>query len=184
MEKEEQSLIQNLSRRGENLVKDNIGEGKILVKLKGSFGQALVITDKNLYVLKWGWLAGNLLGGRCMSFAHRHIVGLEIRKGWFTGTFEVLTPATQNDQKSYWGTGNNNAIESDNVITFDNSGFGLFQKAVRIGLELINKSHVQNSQNSPNETNYSELGKLSELRERNIITQEEFEAKKKKILGI
>jgi hypothetical protein len=184
MEKEEQSLIQSLGRRGEKLVKDNIGEDKILVKLKGSFGEALVITDKNLYVLKWGFMAGNLLGGRCMSFAHRNIVGLEIRKGWVTGTFEVLTPATQNDQKSYWGTGSNDAIRSDNVITFESNKFDLFQEAVKIEQELINKSHAQNSQNSPNETNYSELEKLSELRDKNIITQEEFEAKKKKILGI
>jgi len=177
-------LIQRLGGRGEKLVRDNISGDKILVKLQGSFGEALVITDKNLYVLKWGFMAGNFLGGRCMSFGHRNIVGLEIKKGWATGTFEVLTPATQNAQKSYWGTGSNNAIRSDNVITFQSNKFNLFQEAVKIGRELINKSHSQNSQDSQNETNYSELEKLAELRDKKIITQEEFEAKKKKILGL
>lgn len=183
--KEEYShLIQRLGGRGEKLVRDNISDDKILIKLQGSFGEALVITDKNLYVLKWGFMAGNFLGGRCMSFGHRNIVGLEIKKGWATGTFEVLTPATQNTQKSYWGTGSNNAIRSDNVITFQSNKFNLFQEAIKIGRELINKSHSQNNQNSQNETNYSELEKLAELKDKKIITQEEFEAKKKKILGL
>lgn len=177
-------LIQRLGGRGEKLVRDNISGDRILVKLQGSFGEALVITDKNLYVLKWGFMAGNFLGGRCMSFGHRNIVGLEIKKGWVTGTFEVLTPATQNAQKSYWGMGGNSAIQSDNVITFQSNKFNLFQEAVKIGRELINKSHSQNIQNSQNEPNYSELEKLAELKEKKIITQEEFEAKKKKILGL
>jgi hypothetical protein len=183
--KEEHShLIQKLGGRGEKLVRDNISEDKIFVKLKGSFGEALVIADKNLYVLKWGFMAGNFLGGRCMSFGHRNIVGLEIKKGWTTGTFEVLTPATQNAQKSYWGMGSNNAIRSDNVITFQSNKFNLFQEAVKIGRELINKSHSQGSQNSQNEPNYSELEKLAELKEKGIITQEEFNLKKKQILGL
>lgn len=182
--KDQDNLIQKLDGRGEKLVKANIGEDKIIVKLKGSFGEALVITDRNLYVLKWGFMAGNFLGGRCMSFGLRNIVGLEIKKGWTTGTFEVLTAATQNAQKSYWGTGSNNAIQSDNVITFQSSMFNLFQEAVKIGRELINKSHFQNNQNIPNGTNYSELEKLAELKEKGIITQEEFNSKKKQILGL
>ena len=178
------NLIQNFGGRGEKLARANISEDKILVKLKGSFGEALVITDKNLYVIKWGFMAGNFLGGRCIAFGHRNIVGLEIKKGWATGTFEVLTPATQNAQKSYWGSGSNSAIRSDNVVTFQSNKFDLFQEAVKIGRELVNKSHSQNSQSSQNEPNYSELEKLAELKEKKIITQEEFEAKKKKILGL
>jgi len=177
-------LIQRFGNRGEKLVRDNIGDDKILIKLQGSFGEAIVITDRNLYVLKWGFMAGNLLGGRCIAFGHRNIVGLEIKKGWVTGTFEVLTPATQNTQKSYWGSGSNNAIQSDNVVTFQSNKFDLFQEAVKIGRELINKSHFQNSQNSQSMPNYSELEKLAELKDKKIITQEEFEAKKKKILDL
>jgi hypothetical protein len=177
-------LVQRLGGRGERLVRDNISGDKVLVKLQGSFGEALVITDRNLYVLKWGFMAGNFLGGRCIAFGHRNIVGLEIKKGWVTGTFEVLTPATQNAQKSYWGSGSNSAIQSDNVVTFQSNKFDLFQEAVKIGRELINKSHLQNIQSSQNMPNYSELEKLAELKDKKIITQEEFEAKKKKILGL
>lgn len=177
-------LMQRLGSRGEKLVRDNISDDKVLVKLQGSFGEAIVITDRNLYVLKWGFMAGNFLGGRCIAFVHRNIVGLEIKKGWVTGTFEVLTPATQNAQKSYWGASSNSAIQSDNVVTFQSNKFDLFQEAVKIGRELINKSHLQNIQSSQNMPNYSELEKLAELRDKKIITQEEFEAKKKKILSL
>lgn len=178
------NLIQKISRRGEKLVKQNIHEEKILVKLQGSFGEALIITDKRFYVLKWGFMAGNFLGGRCLDFGYSNVVGLEIKKGWVTGTFEVLTPASQNAQKSYWGTGSNSAITSDNVVTFFAERFNLFQEAVKIGRELIHNPYFKNSQNSQVESNYSELEKLAELKEKGIITQEEFEVKKKKILGL
>jgi len=181
------NLIHNLGNRGERLIEENLHGDKIIVKLKGSFGEGLVITDKRLYVLKWGFMAGNFLGGRCIDFGYSNIVGLEIKKGWGTGTFEVLTPATQNAQKSYWGTGNNSAIRSDNVVTFQSNKFGLFQEAVKIGrgqLQNLNLQSIHNSQSIPVTSNYSDLEKLAELKGKGIITKEEFEAKKKKILDL
>jgi len=181
------NLIHNLGNRGERLIEENLHGDKIIVKLKGSFGEGLVITDKRLYVLKWGFMAGNFLGGRCIDFGYNNIVGLEIKKGWGTGTFEVLTPATQNAQKSYWGTGNNSAIRSDNVVTFQSNKFGLFQEAVKIGrgqLQSLNLQSIHNSQPMPVASIYSDLEKLAELKNKGIITKEEFEAKKKKILDL
>lgn len=179
-------LIQKLGGRGEQILKENINknEEKMFVTLQGSFGEGLVITDKRLYVLKWGWMAGNILGGRCGAFDFNSITGLEIKKGLLTGTFEVLTPATQNAQKSYWGINNKNAIKSDNVITFQQNKFNLFQEATKIGRELINKTYPKGGWNSQEKPDYSELEKLAELKEKGIITQEEFEAKKKRILGL
>lgn len=180
------NLIQKLDGRGEKLLMENINENeeKVFVKLQGSFGEVLVITDKSLYILKWGFMAGSILGGRCNAFGFNSITGLEIKKGLLTGTFEVLTPATQNTQKSYWGSGSNDAIKSDNIVTFQQNKFNLFQEAVKIGRELINKSYSKSRQNSQEKPDYSELEKLAELKEKGIITQGEFEAKKKKILDL
>jgi len=174
--------MQNFGDRGEKILKENIvnNEEKIFVKLQGSFGEGLVITDKRLYVLKWGFMTGNLIGGRCNVFEFGNITGIEIKKGW-TGTFEVLTPATQNTQKSYWGKDNNSAIKSDNIVTFQQDKFNLFQEATKIGREMISNFH---SKGSVKTTDYSELEKLAELKEKGIITQEEFNAKKKSILGL
>jgi hypothetical protein len=178
------NLVYELGSRGESLVRENIHGDKIIVKLQGSFGEGLVITDKRIYVLKWGFMAGNFLGGRCIAFGFNNIVGLEIRKGWATGTFEILTPSTQNTQKTYWGSGENSAIKSDNIVTFQSNKFQIFQEAVRIGRELIHNPHAQTMQGSAPSTNYSDLEKLAELRDKGIITKEEFEIKKKKILDL
>jgi hypothetical protein len=114
-----------------------------------------------------------------LSFDYRVVTAIEIKKGLFTGTFEVLTPATQNAQKSYWAVGNNSAARSDNVVTFQRKGFEVFQRAAEIGRELMTKSHNHNTNN-----NYlQELEKLSDLKEKGIITDEEFTKKKKQILG-
>ena len=179
---EPKNLLENLSGRGEKLLHYNLDDTeKIFVKLKGTFGEGLVITNKRLYVLKWGWMSGNIIGGRCNGFSFHHIVSLEIKKNLITGTFEVLTPATQNTQKSYWGLREKNAIKSDNVITFQRKKFKLFQEATNIGREMIHKSTSTLINNGKN--NLDDLKKLADLRDNGIITEAEFNAKKKSILG-
>lgn len=178
--KKEVKLIQDYGSRGEKIFKDNIQEHeKTLVKIKGSWGEGLVITDRRICVLKWGFMVGNTFGGRCMVFELKNVTGIEIKKGLMTGTFEILTPATQNTQKSYWSSGSNSAAESDNVITFQRSDFSTFQEAANIGRDLIgNHSH----QNQTDELD--KLKKLAELKKDGVITNEEFELKKKQILGL
>lgn len=137
------TLIQDLGSRGEKLLAENIHDNEqTLAKLKGSWGEGLVVTDKRLYILKWGFLAGSTFGGRCNAFDYHQITSIEIKKGVITGTVEILTAATQNSQKTYWGSGNNSAIKADNIVTFkDRKAFPLFQEAVKLGRDLITKAH-------------------------------------------
>lgn len=132
------SIVQNLGNRGESLLANNISSDEtIYVKLKGSLGEGFVVTDKRVYVLKWGYMTGNTFGGRCLAFELRNVTSIEFKKKLATGTVEVLTPATQNAQKSYWGQGANSALKSDNVITFQRSQFKHFQKGVNIARDII-----------------------------------------------
>ena len=178
------NFIQNLGNRGEKLIEENLHGDKVFVKLKGAFGQGLVITDKRIYVLKWGYMTGNFFGGRCTGFGYNNIVGLEIRKNLSTGIFQVLTPSNQESQKTYWGTGSNDATRSDNIVTIFSNDFNSFQEAAKIGRELIQNPGLYNIKNNKFPNNYSDLEKLAELKEKGIITKEEFEAKKKNILDL
>lgn len=174
----ENELIENLKGRGEKIFKSNISEKeKVLVKMKGSFGEALVITDKKFYVLKWGFMTGNTISASCIAFDHHNISGLNIRKGLLTGTFEILTPATQNVKKSYWGSGDKSALHSENIVTFQNNKFTLFQKALQIGKEMTS-SKDKNIQHQ----DFDKLEKLADLQKKGIISKEEFEQKKKELL--
>lgn len=178
----EQNLIESLGR-GEKLLQKNVeSDEKILVKLLGNFGQAFVITSKRLYVLKWGFVVGLTFGGKCNSFELSNITGIQIKHSIFTGVVEVITPGNQDRRNiGYWGQGNDDAIKSDNAVTFETRDLKFFQEAVNLGRNLI--ANVHNDGAKPH-SDLDQLDKLAELREKGILTEEEFAAKKKQILGL
>lgn len=53
-----------------------------------------------------------------------------------------------------------------------------------LNLANIKDNSVPENKNSQPQTSYSELNELAKLKEKGVITDAEFEAKKKQILGI
>lgn len=52
-------LIDKLNSRGEGILKKNLhADEELIAKLKGSFGEAFVVTNHNVYVVKWGFMTG------------------------------------------------------------------------------------------------------------------------------
>ena len=181
---DKQNLIQNLGGRGEKILENNISnKEKVIIKLKGAHGEGLVVTDNKVYVLKWGFMAGSTFGGRCLGFHFNDIMGVELKKGIFIGALEILTPSIQNTQKTYWGAkgGGNSAIESDNIVTFRRNEFSIFQETARLIREMVGNEKVREKSDG---TGLEELEKLSQLKDKGIITKEEFETKKRQILGL
>jgi hypothetical protein len=173
-----QNLIVKLGWRGERTLNQNLSsDEKIFIKLKGAFGQGLAVTDKRIYIIKWGWMTGNLVGSKCITFEYKNVTGVHLKKGWTTGAFEVFSAATQSSNKGYWGS---NAAKSDNIVTF-NARTGLFQEATNFIRNKINHTHTNINSTT---FNFSDLEKLAELRDKGIITAEEFDAKKKSLLAL
>jgi len=182
-------LIMPLKGRGDKILKQNLTEGeKILVKLQGNNGQALVMTNKRLYIVKWGFVAGNTFGGKCIGYEYKNITALEINKHFLNHVFQVLTPATQHQKLQTIGGRDkgNNVTESDFAVSYSgNKVIPLFQEAVNKGRQIINKVHEAGSNTvSTTHDSIGQLERLAELKERGILTEEEFNAKKKQILGI
>lgn len=143
MENVKDSLIQPLGARGEKHLSANMrADEKIIAKLKGQWGEGFVLTDHHIYIVKWGYYAGSLFGGRCISFDYRNVVGLEIKKGLLTGVVEVLSPATQNANLSYWAQNQNSAIRSNHAVAFTSTKkLELFQRAVVLARDQMNRTH-------------------------------------------
>ena len=177
-----ETLIESLGSRGEKHLKSNLqADEKIIVKLKGH-SSGFVLTDHRIYIVKWGWTTGSAFGGRCTAFDYANVVGLEIKKNLTTGILLVMSAATRDTDMSYWSTGSNNALRSNYAVTFQGGRhFKAFQEAVVIGRDLINQQH---SGSAPTEKYSYSLEKLAELRDKGIITGDEFDAKKKQILGL
>lgn len=182
-------LVMPLSGRGEKIVNQNMSEDeKILVKLQGNNGQALVMTNKRLYIVKWGFVAGNTFGGKCVGYEYKNVTALEINKHMVNHIFQVLTPATQHQKLQTIGgrEKGTNATESDFAITYSNSKVvPLFQVAVNKGRQIIEKAHeTSGSQTAADDGGLQQLERLAELKDKGILTNEEFQAKKKQILGL
>lgn len=177
-------LIHKLGGIGEKLCQENVSSNEeIGIKLQGAFGEAIIATNKALYILKWGFMAGNFLGGRCIAFPYKNITSIEIKKSLTYNTFEVVSPGTQNAQKSYWGAGNNNAIEADNVVTFHDNKRQFFQQATNIVRELMHQAHFGKNVNSlENQDLVTKLKELKEMFQEKIISKQEFEKAKRKLL--
>ena len=178
----DKSHIKNLGPRGEQILESNLQTGEeILIKLRGNFGQALVLTDKHIYIPKWGFMTGNTFGSKCMVFSYNNIIGIDIKKGIADNTLTILSSATRNNPLlSYWGRGSRDAKKSDYAVTFRQQDFSLFQYAANLGRELVNKyNHYTAPMN-----NLDSLEKLAKLKDKGILTEEEFSIKKKELLGI
>ncbi len=182
-------MIDDLDKKGEKLLKDNlVNDEKVLIKLKGTFKEAFVLTDKRLYVLKWGFMTGNTFGGRCIAYDFNNITGVEFKKHFSTGYVEIHTPSNQNTQKSYWANSNssNSSLKADNIVNFVRKQFDIFQEAVNKTRVIISDAKVPNSVQTQKETSdvsvADELVKLANLKEQGIITQEEFQREKDRLL--
>jgi hypothetical protein len=185
---EDVNVIEPLDNQGEALFKKNLHEGEtVLVKLKGAFGQAFVVTDSHVYILKYGFMAGHTFGGQCVAYGFNQITGIEIRKSLATGVVEVLTAADKNTRgKTYWGQGKESATEADNMVSFQVYRQGqAFQLGVSIARETIQKA--LNARTPPvveQQSAADEIEKLALLRDKGIVTEEEFQAKKRRLLGL
>lgn len=184
---ETSELIMPLKGRGDKILQQNLSENEeVFVKLQGSNGQALVLTDKRLFIVKWGWLAGSTFGGKCIGYEYRNITALEAHKHLVTHVVQVLTPATQHQKLSNYGGRDKgtNVTESDFAISYsDKKLVPLFQQAVNLGRELISKAHESGASKSSGD-DIDKLERLAKLKEQGVITEQEFAAKKKQILGL
>ena len=74
-----------------------------------------------------------------------------------------------------------NAIKTDYAVTFPKQKLDSFQTAASMARDLIARHHAGNDRL---DNGLGSLEKLTELRNKGIVTEEEFAAKKKQILGL
>lgn len=182
-----QTLVMPLKERGEKILAQNLQPNEeVMVKLQGQFGQALVMTNKRLYIVKWGMQAGSTFGGKCIAYEYRNITAIEIRKHAMSRFVQILTPATQDRKLSYWANSDKpeSAIASDFAVTYETKKDPLFQEAVNTARRVMEKLHEGAHHSVAADDSLDQLEKLAELKQKGILTDEEFQAKKKQLLGL
>lgn len=178
--------------RAKKLAERNISSDEnIEFTIIGEWWQCIVVLQDRLLVVKPGFMAGATFGGRVTSFYYRDINGIEVNTGLLTGVIEINTPSYQGTQeKDFWNIRNKNSdpYKVSNCIPImkrdlaqQNAQLEKLREKIREAKqEQTVSSHITPA--SSGSSFAAELEQLVALRESNVLTEEEFQQAKRKLL--
>jgi hypothetical protein len=169
------------------------GEEAIAV-IKGASSQAIIAFPTRLFVVKPGFMAGSTFGARVTSFDYRNITAIEVNKKLVTAVIEVIAAGYQGTASTnFWSS--KDGVDPYRISNCLPLGRDDLNKA-ESKLALIRRqiSQVQNPVSAAVSTTPSpasatagiadQLAKLSELREQGVLSGDEFELAKKRVLTL
>jgi len=185
---EYERLLEELDHAGEILLAQNLQKGEdILVKVQGDWGGAFVVTNRRIYVIKHGLWSGRMTGGQCTGFPLEQVASINLNTAMLVGAVEVLAAGTLVGRGSVsWTGANKKAREAENVVLFRVGGgrSAVFQRAVSIAQNAVFSVAERRVNEKKDRSSANEIQQLASLRDKGILTEEEFQAKKKQLLGL
>jgi len=141
------------------------------------YNGTLILTDTGV-IIKRG-AKGFLLGGGMLrgdkTIPYSSIIAVQLKKAGLVAGFLQLTLKGGSEAKS----GLFQSTTDENTVNFHSRRNKIFEEAKQLIEERINSNGTP-----AKSSNLDELEKLAELKAKGIITEEEFNAKKKSILGL
>lgn len=187
----------------EAIASNRIGSEPVKLILIGNvaYAGALVAFEDRCLIAKGGamgsFMAGSLGGGRVTTFYFDQITGIEYNSGLISGVLEVLTPSYQGTaNKDFWkgisSGGLRNLDDNDpwklsNTLPLNKDDYRTAKPLIDSLRKLISeyrRGGIQQQATPARQNNLSEeLLKLSELRDKGVLSDDEFTAAKAKLLG-
>lgn len=178
-----------LKPRTQRLLTGTLGANEtVLAAMNGATAAStLVLTDQRAIIIKVGWMTGQTLGGKVVSFPYRNITSVEVRASIASGTFEISAGGMQGPERSYWSvnkSGQANAWHSPNTIPIAKRQVGTFQRAADLIREQSERASGSGAASAPAaQTIPEQIQSLAALRDQGLLSAEEFDAKKTELLG-
>ena len=156
---------------------------KVLIAIRGSFREYLICTNKNVYIVKKGFMTGHFLGKGNFHIPYNKITNVEIDMHLLSGYFEISTGGLENKRLNYWSSNDNeNPAKQPNCISLNKVVLSDFEKARDFILnhedETKNVGIIKNEKSIP-----EQIREYKQLLDDEIISKEEFEEKKKELLA-
>ena len=152
---------------------DNVSNNKVYKGYNGT----LIITDSNVTLKRGvkGFLFGGgyLRGDKTIPFSS--IVAVQLKKAGLTAGYLQLTLKGGSEAKG----GLFQSVRDENTINFYNNKNKDFEEA-----KLLIEQKISQPNNHPQGSGLGDLEKLADLKDKGVITQEEFDRKKKQLLGL
>ena len=156
----------------------------------GGWSQAIVALDDRLLVIKPGMAAMATFGARVTSFYYRDITGIEVNTGLVQGVIEINTPSYQGiAQKDFWSVrdNNKNPFQVTNCLPISKRDLKDYRPYIdRLRTMIREAKHGPTTPPAPHQsgnTLSSELEKLVSLRDLGVLTDEEFQQAKKRLIS-
>lgn len=159
----------------------------ILLELKGAFKEYLICTEKMVYIVKKGFMTGHTFGNGAFHLPYSSITNAEVDMRLTTGYFELSGAGLENKHLSYWSNDKkDSAQQQPNVISLaSRANANDFREAAQFIMQR--KAELEEAEKPVVTQPVSaadEILKFKNLLDQGIISQEEFDAKKKQLLGL
>lgn len=161
----------------------------ILVALKGAFKEYLICTDTSVHIIKKGFMTGHTFGNGDFKMPYANVTNAEVDYHMMSGYFELSSGGLQNRRYNYWSSdAKDDPAKQPNVISLNNKqAADLFRQAANFIMEKSAEAKQPQTVSVQKESTVSaadEIKKFKELLDMGAISQEEYEAKKKQLLGL
>ena len=142
----------------------------------------LEVYENKIIITRKGWIARTVhskKGDKIILINQIESIQFKPWDRWQNGYIQFVLSG------GYLANGNISiAVKDENTIMFNQKQQEIFEEAKRTIEDLISSNKNNNSSNQSTHTNLDELEKLANLKEKGIITEDEFIAKKKQLLGL
>ncbi|MFT8930064.1 MAG: SHOCT domain-containing protein [Sporolactobacillus sp.] len=167
--------------------KDYIGSDEsVELCLQGSFKEWLICTNKQIHIVKKGFMTGHLFGDSNFKMPYANITSVRTEYHLMSGYFEVASGGMQSTTKSYWSNEKGkSAQQAPNAISLNNKQLKKqFDDACDFINHKIDEIHNSEVATTSVPSDADEILKFKQLLDAGVITQDEFDAKKKQLLGL
>lgn len=166
----------------------NLGDNeKVELWLKGAFKEWLICTNKQVFIIKKGFMTGHTFGNGVFQMPYRNIAGATVNYHLLSGYFEISAGGMQNTAKDYWSSDkNSDPSKAPNCVSINDKALSAkFKEAAAFIMDKIQKlNDSQTNGTSSIDTDIpTQIKKLAELKDQGILTEDEFNKKKIELLS-
>lgn len=167
-------------------------EESLYVALKGREREYLFCTDKMVYIKKKGFMTGHRFGSGSFKMDYNNITNVEVDFHISSGYFELSSAGLQNKPLDVWKNGELDPMKVPNAISLvGKDQKEVFEKASRFIMQKVVETHsplqshqTQSMDSTSVQSSVAQIREFKQLLDEGIITQEEFDAKKKQLLNL
>jgi hypothetical protein len=182
-----------LHRKANEALDQNLSPGEsVEVIITGPSNQAMIGTDRRVFVYKKGFMAGASFGSELTSWDYQNLVGVQLHTGMVSGAVVLQAPGQSGVKTNVWKNSDSDPYKAPNAIPL-NRPWEQAQVGVAQLRELIEAA--QQGQHPPSPAGRSgprptstspsladELKKLADLHAAGMLTAEEFASLKARLL--